>query len=106
METLKLKLGPLARRGVRWFERRTRLAPGRYGELLERYSQLKPRRMLEIGVWRGDRSEQFVRLNEKLEHYVGFDLFEEMTDERHDLESMGDCHAQPMATGLLRRICG
>lgn len=83
-------------RGARWVGRRAALAPGRYGELLERYARLRPATMLEVGVWRGDRSELFLRTNSRLREYVGFDLFEEMTPDQHDAESMGNCYAQAL----------
>jgi hypothetical protein len=52
--------------------------------------------MIEIGVWRGDRAVRFLTHGEQLVEYVGFDLFEGMTDELHEKEGMAACFFQYM----------
>ena len=64
---------------------------GRYCYLLQVAKQKDPRTVLEVGVWRGDRSEQFLKTLPRLERFVGFDLFEGMDDERFEHERMGKC---------------
>jgi predicted O-methyltransferase YrrM len=64
----------------------------RYDYLMSLYINHKPISMIEIGVWRGDRALRFINEGEHLKRYVGFDLFEEMTDEKFQSESMGNCN--------------
>ena len=68
----------------------------RYKELIARFDSHQPERMLEIGVWKGDRAEMCLSLGRRLVEYVGFDLFDEMTDQCHESEGMGNCFAQPL----------
>lgn len=63
----------------------------RYEHLLELFSKHNPSTMIEIGVWRGDRSVCFLSEGKRLHRYVGFDLFEDMTDRKFHDESMGAC---------------
>jgi hypothetical protein len=65
----------------------------RYAYLLHMFAQKSPLRMIEIGVWRGDRSVQFLQSGPRLEEYVGFDLFEDLSSSLAVSESMGNCHA-------------
>jgi predicted O-methyltransferase YrrM len=46
---------------------------------------------MEIGVWRGDRALLFLELGLSLERYVGFDLFEDISQESFEAEGMGRC---------------
>jgi hypothetical protein len=64
----------------------------RYEHLVHFVAKAKPRSMLEIGVWRGDRSEQFLQRVPELQDYVGLDLFEEIDSTTYQKESMGKCH--------------
>jgi hypothetical protein len=66
-------------------------APSRYDHLLEVFRRRNPASMIEIGVWRGDRTMQFLAQDTTLRRYVGFDLFEGMTDGVYQAESMGNC---------------
>ena len=65
----------------------------RYDCLLELFAQKAPRRMIEIGVWKGDRSVQFLERGNDLVEYVGFDLFEDLTEDVAQGEKMGLCRA-------------
>jgi hypothetical protein len=65
----------------------------RYQCLLELFAQEAPGRMIEIGVWKGDRSVQFLQQGRNLAEYVGFDLFEELTEDVAQSEKMGLCRA-------------
>jgi hypothetical protein len=65
----------------------------RYNYLIYMFTQKSPRRMIEIGVWRGDRSVQFLQLGTRLEQYVGFDLFDDLSSALVISESMGRCTA-------------
>jgi hypothetical protein len=99
---MKPWLRKLLNKGARRVERTTSIAPGRYGELIERYVKLRPRSAIEVGVWRGDRGVLFLQLNPELEEYVGFDLFENMTTDQHVSESMGKCYAEKYETVFSR----
>jgi predicted O-methyltransferase YrrM len=63
----------------------------RYAFLLKTAKELAPRTMVEIGTWRGDRSERFISEIPTLQYFVGFDLFENMDSEVFARESMGHC---------------
>jgi Methyltransferase domain len=65
----------------------------RYAHLIELFRRKSPRRMIEIGVWRGDRSVQFIQSGPSLEQYVGFDLFDDLSNSLVVSESMGRCTA-------------
>jgi hypothetical protein len=82
--------------------RRSALAPGRYAELIDRYVGLRVRKMIEVGVWRGDRSSLFLALNPALEDYVGFDLFQDITRDQYAAESMGTCFPEQFDVVLAR----
>lgn len=69
----------------------------RYSHLGEVVSGINPRRLLEIGVWRGDRAEGFLRRTSALLDYVGADLFESIDAETYEKESMGSCRPTRMA---------
>ncbi|WP_231749195.1 class I SAM-dependent methyltransferase [Tautonia plasticadhaerens] len=64
----------------------------RYAHLIELFSKRAPRRMIEIGVWRGDRSVQFLKKGVKLKRYVGFDLFDDLSEDIAQQEKMGFCN--------------
>ncbi|WP_435011812.1 class I SAM-dependent methyltransferase (plasmid) [Tundrisphaera lichenicola] len=65
----------------------------RYTHLIDLFSERAPRRLIEIGVWRGDRSVQFLEKGGSLERYVGFDLFDDLTEDLAKQEKMGLCRA-------------
>lgn len=65
--------------------------PSRYEHLLWLARQQNPSSLVEIGVWRGDRSVQFLENLPDLNRFVGLDLFEEMQDDTFQAESMGKC---------------
>lgn len=75
----------------------------RYECLLELFSKHDPSSMIEIGVWRGDRTVRFLSDGKKLQRYVGFDLFEDMTDTKFQQESMGGC-LPSMKMEVMQRI--
>ena len=56
----------------------------RYEELLSTVAKEKPKRILEIGTWNGNRAIEMCQFGAD---YVGFDLFDEATDET-DAEEM------------------
>lgn len=70
----------------------------RYNELIKRFINKKPVRVIEIGVWKGDRAVEFLTKCELIQEYVGFDLFEDMTGETHQKEGMALCFAQSIET--------
>jgi len=77
----------------------------RYEHLIELAVKAQPRSLLEIGVWRGDRGEQFLSSIPTLGDYVGLDLFEGMDSQTFTQESMGRCYPTSVAeveTRLLR----
>lgn len=61
----------------------------RYAQIIEIIDQVKPRTIIEIGVWNGKRAcwmaEAALRHNAAV-HYDGFDLFELATDETNRAE--------------------
>ncbi|MEM8938852.1 MAG: class I SAM-dependent methyltransferase [Bacteroidota bacterium] len=63
----------------------------RYQQLSDLFEEIRPKSMIEIGVWTGKRSTEFIKSG-FLEMYHGFDLFEEITKEIQVHESMGTCH--------------
>ncbi len=69
----------------------------RYEHLIATVRACQPKSLLEIGVWRGDRGEQFLRAAPSLGDYVGADLFEGMDDATFTRESMGKCFPTSMA---------
>lgn len=50
----------------------------RYRHLLNKVAELKPRRILEVGTWNGERAKNFLTLSPGAK-YFGFDLFEDAT---------------------------
>ncbi|MEC4590387.1 MULTISPECIES: class I SAM-dependent methyltransferase [Nitrospirillum] len=66
--------------------------PRRYGQLLQCLLALRPRSILEIGVFDGRNAADMIRAGGRTPaqtgalRYVGFDLFEEMTPEVHEKE--------------------
>ena len=51
----------------------------RYYQLTAMIQRLKPRTILEVGTWRGDRAIQMVRASGNMARYIGFDMFEDAT---------------------------
>lgn len=72
-------------------------AMSRYEHLLRTVTEANPASLLEIGVWRGDRSVQFLQAAPNLVDYVGADLFEQMDSPTFTHESMGNCLPKSMA---------
>jgi hypothetical protein len=70
----------------------------RYNELINRFIKKSPVRVIEIGVWKGDRSVEFLTKCDLIQEYVGFDLFEDMNGETHQKEGMALCFAQSIDT--------
>ena len=61
--------------------------PRRYKNLNQAIDQLKPKNIMEIGVWNGNRSLQMITTAQKYHspeeiNYYGFDLFEDLTLEK------------------------
>ena len=79
------------------------VAKSRYGHLLDIFVRHDPSSMIEIGVWRGDRTVQFLERGRRLRRYVGFDIFEDISAEMYQKESMGQCVPQTKQ-GILQRI--
>lgn len=61
--------------------------PWRYWQMFWLITRIKPRRLMEIGTWTGDRARTMIRLAkwyrkaDEIDYY-GFDLFGQMTTER------------------------
>ncbi len=81
------------RKGLSHGEPPAFVSKSRYQHLLDLFVQKAPRRMIEIGVWKGDRAVQFIELGSNLVEYVGCDLFDDLTDEVALNEEMGRCRA-------------
>lgn len=75
----------------------------RYEHLIQVFCKHNPASMIEIGVWRGDRTVRFLSNGKRLQRYVGFDLFEGMTSDKFNEESMGACVPHSRA-GVMERI--
>jgi Methyltransferase domain len=75
----------------------------RYDELEDRCRARNPERIMEIGVWRGDRAVRLIKCSTRLVEYVGFDLFEEMSEGTFEREGMGQCVALDV-TSIQRRL--
>jgi Methyltransferase domain len=65
----------------------------RYNYLIDLYTRRRPRSLIEIGVWRGERAVQFLQTGVNLERYVGFDLFDDLSSAIATEEKMGLCTA-------------
>ena len=75
--------------------------PSRYDHLLVLFSEHRPRTLAEIGVWRGDRAVRFLAEGAQLKRYVGFDLFEDISESTFVSEGMGAC--EPHSEAAVRR---
>ena len=65
--------------------------PRRYDHLYRTIRAERPRHIMEIGTWNGERAVRMLKLASRFHpageiHYYGFDLFEEMTPEKFDEE--------------------
>jgi hypothetical protein len=56
----------------------------RYGQLKQIVSDVKPKTIVEVGTWNGERAIELLSVGPA--HYVGFDLFEFATDETDKAE--------------------
>lgn len=65
-------------------------APKRYHHLFDEITKIKATRILEVGTWNGNRAVQMIAVAQKNSSkpvtYVGFDLFESLTDALYHLE--------------------
>ena len=52
----------------------------RYLHLTTLIQEHKPRTILEVGTWNGERAIQMVRASGNMARYIGFDLFEDATE--------------------------
>ncbi|MDO8495017.1 MAG: class I SAM-dependent methyltransferase [bacterium] len=85
--------------------------PWRYSQIFWLVIRMKPRKIMEIGTWTGDRALTMIKLakgyrRQKEIDYYGFDLFEEMTQERYSEEiskwppAQAEAQAKLSATGI------
>lgn len=70
-------------------------APKRYTYLFTAIRKIKPKNIMEIGTWNGNRAEQMIETAQKFWPvseitYYGFDLFEEMMKELITKEVIGE----------------
>lgn len=75
----------------------------RYEHLLDVFRGHNPGSMVEIGVWRGDRTVRFIEEGRALQRYVGFDLFEDISEATFQAERMGECTPHSRE-GVMQRI--
>jgi predicted O-methyltransferase YrrM len=66
-------------------------APKRYHHLFDEIKKHKATTLVEVGTWNGDRAVQMIQEAQKsspgtVVHYVGFDLFEDLTQEMYQHE--------------------
>jgi len=84
--------------------------PKRYRRLFETINAIKPKNIMEIGIWNGHRAEQLILTAQKHNpsqaiHYYGFDLFEDLTLEKFKEEvskmppSKAEVEKKLLATG-------
>lgn len=59
--------------------------PRRYGQLTRIVYDLKPKEVVEIGTWNGERALEMIKVNPDMK-YIGFDLFEDATRESDEIE--------------------
>ncbi len=76
---------------LRYHIRRRRIYPARYAHVFECVERARPRRLLEIGVFRGQRALQMIETARIWQaardiDYVGFDLFEEYSPDKYQSE--------------------
>ncbi|MFT5036476.1 MAG: hypothetical protein ACI9VM_000036 [Candidatus Azotimanducaceae bacterium] len=63
--------------------------PRRYKNLFKSITHLRAQKILEVGVWNGKRAVEMIDRAKKYNSdisYYGFDLFEELTEEKHKEE--------------------
>lgn len=84
--------------------------PKRYWQIFWLMARIKPKKIMEIGTWTGDRALTMIKLARHYHRaaeidYYGFDLFEEMTVERFAEEkskwppARAEAHEKLSATG-------
>ena len=77
----------LKKLGMKFNEKNEPVILSRYDYLEKYIVDQNPINMIEIGVWKGDRAEQFIQNVKSLKHYVGFDLFENISKDTFKSES-------------------
>lgn len=106
-----MKLPSLAYRAHAAYNRVIHRYPNRYARLLEEARLAKPRTIVEIGTWRGDRAEELLEI--ALEHHTpeevsffAFDLFENMSSETAEVEGSRSTSnpTQAQVTARLKRF--
>lgn len=73
--------------------------PKRYHHLFDEIRRLNASHIVEVGTWNGKRAVQMIKTAQQLSNdvtYVGFDLFEELTDEmyKHELSKKPPTRAE------------
>jgi predicted O-methyltransferase YrrM len=66
--------------------RRRLTEPSRYQNLYKTIKTIKPKTILEVGTWNGERALKMLQLANKYQPgvtYYGFDLFEDLSDEKY-----------------------
>lgn len=63
----------------------------RYDQLFDEAKKKRPKYIMEIGVWKGERAKKMIELAKRYNtadsiHYYGFDLFETMDEEKYNKE--------------------
>ena len=63
----------------------------RYDQLFDEVRRVKPKNIMEIGVWTGERARKMIEIAKKYHpsssvHYYGFDLFERMDEDKYSRE--------------------
>lgn len=86
----------LKKLGMKFNEKNEPVILSRYDYLVKYIVDQNSINMIEIGVWKGDRAEQFIQNVKSLKHYVGFDLFENISKDTFKSESMGKCYPASM----------
>ncbi len=64
--------------------------PKRYKYLIQIIREIKPKKIMEIGVWDGDHAKEMIneaRKHNKQIEYYGFDLFEDLDDKLYSKEA-------------------
>ncbi len=88
MKQVKKYLRPLYKPFFDWYFLKYQ-APKRYHHLFDEIERLNAAIILEVGTWNGERALKMIakaQTGGKIVHYIGFDLFEDLSEEMYRYE--------------------
>lgn len=89
MSSVKKIFRPLYVPICNWYHKQF-IAPKRYQQLFDEIKRIEAKRILEIGTWNGNRAIKMIAAADSVSdgtvEYVGFDLFEDLTNDLYNYE--------------------